>query len=323
MINNIDAKKTYKIINKSDNILIVAHINPDGDAIGSSLALYNALKINKKDVDICLKKVPKDFAFLKGFDDIQFSEETLKNEYDAIICLDTADKTRVDIELSNYKYSNLIVIDHHITHEKFSENTLLDAQACATCQIIYELLKINKQIITKDIAECIYTGILTDTGSFKNSNVESYTFEVAKQLLKLGVNANEVAQNVMNKMSINKFELVKKALNQIEIVDNKIAYLYLSKEVIENCAQGEDGIHEGLVNYGRDIENVEVSVFIRQVEENKFKASLRSNKYMDVAQIALKYGGGGHIRAAGINHIGNLEEFKNNLLKDIKDSLKE
>ena len=323
MIDKNIAKKFFKTIKKHNNFLIVAHINPDGDAIGSTLALYNFLKEKNKNVDVCLKKVSKDFSFLKGFEYIHFSEDTLQKEYDIVISLDTADKSRVDINLDEYTYSEVIVIDHHITHERFSENTILDVDACAACQIVYDLLSLSKQKITVDVAKCIYTGILTDSGSFRNANVTPYTFEVAKNLLNLGVNANEIAQNVMNKMSLNKFELVKKALNEIQIIDKKIAYLYLDKATMDALANGEDGIHEGIVNYGRDIENIEVSVFIRQVDENEYKVSMRANRYMDVSQIAQKYGGGGHIRAAGINYIGEFEEFKNSLLNDIKDSLKE
>ena len=155
-------------------------------------------------------KSSKDFSFLKGFEYIHFSEDTLQKEYDIVISLDTADKSRVDINLDEYTHSELIVIDHHITHERFSENTILDVDACAACQIVYDLLSLSKQKITVDVAKCIYTGILTDSGSFRNANVTPYTFEVAKNLLNLGVNANEIAQNVMNKMSLNKFELVKK-----------------------------------------------------------------------------------------------------------------
>ena len=323
MVDKKVAKKFFKTIKKHNNFLIFSHINPDGDAVGSTLALYNFLKEKNKTVDVCLKKVSKDFSFLKGFDNIHFTEDTLQKEYDIIIALDTADQSRVDINLDEYTYNSIIVIDHHVTHESFSKNTILDVDACATCQMVYDLLRGNRQNISIDVAKCIYTGILTDSGSFKNANVTPYTFEVAKNLLKLGVNANEIAQNVMNKMSLNKFELVKKALNEIQIIDNKIAYLYLDKQTMDTLANGEDGIHEGIVNYGRDIENVEVSVFIRQVDENEYKVSMRSNRYMDVSQIAQNYGGGGHIRAAGINYVGNFEEFKNNVLKDIKNALKE
>lgn len=310
-----------KIIN-SENILVTAHMDPDGDAIGSSLALYNYLKNINKKVDIFLKKSPSNFSFLSNFDDILTNEADLKEEYSAIICLDCGDSSRTNVELSKCRYNEIIVIDHHITHEKFSENTILDTDASATCQILFEIFKIMNIHITKEIGECLYSGLLTDTGSFRNANVIPATFQTAKELVELGVNANEVAQNVINTMSINKFELVKKALNSIKIIDNVISYLYLDKKTIKKYSQNEEDIHGGLVNYGRDIENIEVSIFIRQIDKNEYKVSMRSNRYLDVAQIAQKYGGGGHTRAAGIYYIGKLKDLENRLLNDIKESIK-
>lgn len=310
----------FNIISNANSVLITAHIDPDGDAIGSSLAMYNYLKNIGKDVTISVKRVSNNFSFLPRFNEI-LDENKLKTNYDVIIVLDCGDITRVDIELEKYNCTNMVVIDHHITHEQFSQNTILNTDACATCEIIYDLFTNFNVEITKEIADCIYTGILTDTGSFRHSNVSPHTFEVAKQLLEIGVDNSQIAQEVLDTMSLNKFELVKIALNSIEIIDGKIAYLFLDKDILDKYSQNEDGIHEGIVNYGRNIDEIEVSVFVRQLEENEYKVSMRANRYVDVAQIASKLGGGGHIRAAGAKYVGNLDELKSILLTELKEQL--
>ncbi len=316
-------EKTKEIFNKikeANSILVTAHINPDGDAIGSSLAMYNYLKQSDKDVDILLKDVPTSFSFLSSFNEI-IDEEKIKNQYDIVIVLDCASKQRILLDIDKITFESLIVFDHHITHEVFSEYTILDSQACATCQIIFDCFKMLNIEISKPIAECIFTGILTDTGCFKHSNVTSHTFDTASQLLQLGVNSNQITQDILDKMSLNKFELVKKAMNDIEIIDTKISYLYIDKETLDKHSQDENGIHEGLVNLGRDIENIEVSIFIRQLDVNEYKVSMRSNRYVDLSKIAQNYGGGGHIRAAGIKYSGNLEVLKDMLISEIKKQL--
>ncbi|MBE5821126.1 MAG: bifunctional oligoribonuclease/PAP phosphatase NrnA [Clostridiales bacterium] len=321
-INMDESNKIKEVLDKSKNILIAVHKDPDGDAIGSGLGLYNALIKLGYNVDCIIKNPSKCFDFLKNFNKIKLDENELKEKYDTLIVLDCADKERIALNRELDDFTNIIVIDHHITHVEFGSITLLEEISPATCQIVYDFLKTINVDIDKEIAECIYTGILTDTGGFKYSNVTSHTFEIAKEIREMDVDISDITRRVFETMSFNKFSLLKLGLNNLEIIDEKIAYLYLSKEQIDKyISEDEPDIHEGLVNYGRSIEGVEVSIFIRQIDENIFKISLRSNAYVDVSKIAVEFSGGGHIRAAGGRAEGNIEDIKEKVLNIVKERI--
>ncbi len=315
-MNNLE--KLNNIIKEAEDILIVTHIDPDGDAIGSSLGVYNCLLNQKKDVDVLIKGVATNFDFLPNYSKIKDDENLLKIHYNTLIVLDCAEKNRVALDFECCSFDNIIVIDHHITHIDFGNIDYTKADSSATCEMLVNIFNELEYEIDKDIATCLYTGLVTDTGCFKYSSVSANTFDVAKQLYNTGINISFITRIAFDLISINKFNLLKKAISNIELIDNKIAYLYLSKEDIE-LAQNEDNAHEGLVNYGRDIEGVEVSVMIRQLDNNKYKISMRSNDYVDVSKIAFKLGGGGHIHAAGVTCEGNLDDLKNNILEEIKN----
>lgn len=314
-------KKEYnelrKIIKNSKTILITGHIDPDGDAVGSTLAMYNYISKLNTYIDIILLKLHNTFSYLHNFDKIKTNETNLKKEYDLLIIFDCGDIKRINFNIDNYIFKKIVVIDHHKTHEDFGNLTILDYKSPSTCEIVYDILKSFKYDIDLQIAECLYTGILTDTGSFKNLNVIPSSFLVAYELIKIGVNPNRISRLAMDIISLNKLELIKYTYANLEIINNNIAYLYINKEIL-NKYDDEENIHEGLVNYGKNIEGIEVSIFIRQLDENLYKVSMRSTDKVDVAIISKKYMGGGHTAAAGFEYLGNLEDIKNNLIKDIQ-----
>lgn len=321
-INIDESYKIKEILDKSGKILIATHKDPDGDAIGSSLGLYNVLLNKGYNVDCIIMKPSKYFSFLANIDKTKRTQQDLAEKYDTLIALDCADSSRIAMGIELSEFDNIIAIDHHITHIEYADITLLDGSSPAACQIVYDFMKKINIEISKDIAECIYTGILTDTGGFKYTSVNPRTFEIAKEIRELEVDTAYITRKVFEIMSFNKFNLLKLALNNIEIIDKKIAYLYLSKEQIDMyISEDEPDIHEGLVNYGRSIEGVEVSVFIRQTGEDEYKISMRANDYANVAQIAQELGGGGHIKAAGVSIKGSLEQIKKDLLKRVKKIL--
>lgn len=315
-----EIKEFSKIIKKSNKILVTGHIDPDGDSIGSSLAIYNYLKYIKKDVSIILLKVPKNYDYLKEYDDIITSEDKLLPEYDLLIITDCGDDKRVNFNFKNYTFKNIVVIDHHKTHEHFANLTILDDSAPSACEIVYKIFKQLKFKINLDIAECIYTGLLTDTGSFRNANTISSSFATAEKLVDIGVSPNRIARMALDSTSLNKFDLIKYAYNNIQFIDNNLAYLYIDKKTLD-AHPGEDNIHEGLVNYGRNVEGIEVSIFIRELDLNEYKVSMRSNGNVDIAKVSQVYGGGGHIYASGIHYKGNLEDLKNGIIFEIKKQL--
>lgn len=307
-------------IDKAKDIVILTHESPDGDAIGSSLAMYNSLKQLGKTVDVVIPEYSKTFEFLPGADAIK--KEGKSTSYDLAIALDCSDIKRLNGFASYFENANVtICIDHHGVNTMFGDYNFVNPASPACCQILITVLEYMKVEITKDIGTCLLTGIITDTGGFKYPGVTAETFEFTAELLSKGVNVSQVYRKVLQVISKSSYELRKLAMDRIEFLeDGKIAFTYMTKEDEETIgiATGE---HEGIVEIGRDIEGVEVSVFIRETE-NGYKASLRSNEYVNVSDICLMFGGGGHIRAAGCNISGTLEEVKNKVINECKKNLR-
>ena len=308
-------------IMSSKNIVILTHDVPDGDAIGSSLAMYLGLKQLGKDVDVVIPKFSKTFAFLPSINEIK-TEGRMEN-YDLAIALDCGDIKRLNGFANYFEYANCrISIDHHEANTMFADYNFVNPTAPACSQILIMVLKELGVEITQDIGTCLLTGIITDTGGFKYQNVKAETFEFAAELLSKGLNVSGIYRNVLQTISKEKFELRKIAINRIELLENgKIAFTYITKKD-EEQAKTED--HDGIGEIGRDIEGVEVSIFLRETDENTYKISLRSNDYINVSDICLLFNGGGHIRAAGGTISGlSFEKAKDKIVLECKKHLKE
>ena len=284
-----------EIIN-SKNIVILTHEVPDGDAIGSSLAMYIGLKQLGKDVDVIIPKYSKTYEFLPYTSEIK--KEGRTENYDLAIALDCGDMKRLNGWANYFEEANSrIEIDHHEVNTMFGDYNFVNPTAPACSQILITVLKFIGVEITKDIGTCLLTGIITDTGGFQYQNVKPETFEFAAELLSRGVNVSDIYKRTLQTISKEKFELRKIAMSRIELHENgKIAFTYITKED-EAKTNSED--HDGIVDIGRDIEGVEISIFLRETEENSYKISLRSNDYVNVSDICLLFNGGGHKRAAG------------------------
>lgn len=307
-------------IYSAKNIVILTHDIPDGDAIGSSLSLYLALKQLGKTVDVVIPKYSKTFEFLPGATKIK--KEGAMEAYDLAIALDCGDIKRLNGFTNYFEDANCrICIDHHGINTMFGDYNFVDPTAPACCQILITVLKALEVEITKDIGTCLLTGIITDTGGFKYPGVKAETFEFVAELLNKGVNVSETYKTVLQTISKEKFELRKIAMNRIELLEEgKIAYTYILQED-EKKAGSED--HDGIVEMGRDIEGVEISIFLRETEKDNYKISLRSNNYVNVADISLLFNGGGHIRAAGgtITNM-HLNKAKEKIINECKKHLK-
>ena len=308
-----------KEILKSKNIVILTHDVPDGDAIGSSLAMYLGLKQLGKEADVVIPKYSRTFNALPAIDKIK--TEGKKDPYDLAIALDCGDIKRLNGFASYFEDANTrISIDHHGINTMFGDYNFVDPTAPACCQILITVLKALDVKITKEIGTCLLTGIITDTGGFKYSGVTAETFEFAAELLNEGVNVSEIYRNVLQTISKEKFELRKIAMNRVELLEEgKIAFTYITVED-ENKTGSED--HDGIVEIGRDIEGVEISIFLRETEKDNYKLSLRSNDYVNVADISLLFNGGGHIRAAGGQISMPLEKAKEKIVTECKKHLK-
>ena len=310
-------KKVINEIINNDNFVVLAHVNPDGDAIGSSIALYLYLKGIGKNVDVVIPNMPKKYCYLEGYNDILSSSDKV---YDVGIILDTATYERINFDkLDNIK--RLVVVDHHVSNTLYGDVNYIEGDAPSCGNILYKILEGMSANIDKGIGEALYSAIVSDTGGFRNNTVNSETFLIASKLSNI-VDVSYIYRKVIGTITDSQFELRKKAINNLEFYfDKKVAYTYITKDELE-CTLATKDECSGLVNIARDIDGVEISIFARIID-NEVKISLRSN-YVDVNLIANKFGGGGHKCAAGITLLDvDSNDIKDKLLKEVEKSIYE
>ena len=308
-------------IKQAKNIVILTHESPDGDAVGSALAVKLALENIGMKADVIMPEYSRMFKFLPGTDDV-LAESDIKN-YDLAISLDCATLKRLAGGEYFENAHKTIVIDHHGSNNMYGDLNFVNPVSPACCEILAGIFDYYNMEITQDIGKCLLTGIITDTGGFKYQSTTAETFEFTAELLRKGVNVADVYKRVMQTVSIAHFELAKRVMDRLEILENgKVTFTYIDKNDMDDV-HAEPGDHEGLVEIGRDIEGVEVSIFIRQKEDgsDEYKVSMRSSEYVNVSDVCIMFGGGGHPRAAGATIQGTVEEVKQKLLKEIKKVL--
>ena len=313
-------KKAWKKIEESKNIVLAAHINPDGDALGSSLSLYPILKKMGKNVKVfnVTKPLPMYLDFLPNFDKVT---DKLPKNIDLLISFDCGSFDRLGIE---EKPPFLINIDHHISNTKYGDLNIIDPKAASSSQVVFNMLKANNIDILTDSALCIYTALVTDTGSFQYESVNDKVFEMAAELVKCGVKPDFVAKMLFQRDRLSRLRLLAKAYDTIELCcDGRVAFVEVTKEMMEITGAIKDDT-DTIVNSIRAIASVEVACMLRE-DDDGIKISLRSKNYADVSKIAVKYGGGGHIRAAGatIKDEFDFEKVKEMLKKDLSEIIKE
>ena len=307
-------------IKKANTIVLLAHENPDGDAIGSVLAMGLALKNIGKNPDMIIREFPRTFNFLPGTNEVKQNSDVQK--YDLAISLDCADLRRLVGKEYFEEARKTIVIDHHGTNSMYADINFVNPVSPACCEILAGMFTYFDIDINQDIGSCILTGIITDTGRFKYQGVTAETFEFTAELLRKGVNVSEIYKKALETRTRANFELLKRTLDRMEILeDGKVTFTYMTSQDKEelNVQPGDD---EGLVEIGRDVEGVEVSIFIKQKDnENKYKVSMRSNDYVNVSDICYIFGGGGHPRAAGCLIQGDIQQVKDKILKEVRRCL--
>lgn len=315
-----------RFLKQHQYFLVVNHVNPDGDATGSLLAMGWLLRQLDKQVTLVNEgKTPAKFMFLPGADDILNASERAEHPtYGTIITCDCADFARVgEVAAWFTQERELLNIDHHPTNDLFGTVNLVRTDAAATAEIIFDLVKHMGLPLGKELATCLYTGLLTDTGGFRYSNTTPYVMEAASELLAHGVEPAAIAERVLESITKAHVSLLQRSLQTLELTDNdKAAYLTVTlTDLIETGANNEDT--EGLVNYGRNIEGVEVGVLFKEVADGKVKVSFRSRSEVDVAAIAKSFGGGGHVRAAGCTVSGTIVEVKKAVSQKVSAALRE
>lgn len=306
---------------KAQNIVILTHESPDGDAIGSCMAAYLGLTQRGKNTDVIVPEYSRIFEFLPGIENIK-KESDIK-EYDLAVALDCADLKRLEGKEYFENAKVKVVIDHHGSNTMYGDYNYVNPAAPACCEILAEIIEHFEIEMTKEVGTAILVGIITDTGGFKYDGVTAETFEFTADLLRIGVKVSNIYKKVLQTKTRTHFELNKLATSRMQFLEEgKIAFTYITCEDEKNV-NAEIGDHEGLVEIGRDIEGVEVSVFLREKENaDGFKVSLRSKDYLNVSDVCFMFGGGGHPKAAGCFVTGTMEQIKDKVVSEIKKSLK-
>ncbi|MBW2192283.1 MAG: bifunctional oligoribonuclease/PAP phosphatase NrnA [Deltaproteobacteria bacterium] len=311
-------------VKKSRRAFLVSHTQPDGDAIGSLTALGLALEaLGKKVTLFNVSPIPAVYRFLPATDRIV--HDTIAADYDIAFILDCGELKRIGNAVSIVRQIPVIInIDHHITNTRFGTYRLVDTSACATCEVVYRLIKKMAVPFDRAIATSLYTGILTDTGSFRFSNTNRAAFAICEEMIAHGVDPYDIAKRVYGSYSLGRIKLLNLALNSIEISYNgKLSMMTITKNMFQKTNTQPEDV-DGLIHYARRIEDVKVAALIQEhyngKGNNKHHVSLRSDGTVDVAAIAAAFGGGGHVTAAGFNMESTLSEVKSEII-DLAEKL--
>jgi phosphoesterase RecJ-like protein len=295
-------------LKNSKSLLLATHVNPDGDAIGSLLSMGLALDELKKNIQLyCESPIPTVYRFLPWSHRVSRHIGDVA-AYDTALVLDCGDLRRVGHASDRIsQIPDIINMDHHATNTGFGTIQIVKTEACATAEIVYYLIRKMDININKLIARCIYTGILSDTGSFRFLNTNMAAFEICKDMVAAGVNPYEVAKHVYGQYSLARIKLLNLALDSLEISNNgKLSMMTVTSDMMKDSQTQNEDV-EGMINYARRIKDVKVAVLIQEVSDNqmkpgiknRFHVSLRSDGAVDVGNIAKDFGGGGHPTAAG------------------------
>ncbi|OGW50282.1 MAG: hypothetical protein A2078_12990 [Nitrospirae bacterium GWC2_57_9] len=307
-------------LERSVTVLVSVHKSPDGDALGSQLALVLALeKKGKKVIAQNLDPVPEIYRFLPGSERIKVGR-ALSGRFDAIVVLD-ADPPRTGLFDGGVPADMLINIDHHVTNPRQWPLTWLDADAAATGEMIHELIRQLNVPINPEIALCLYTSIFTDTGSFRYANTTARSMRIAADMIDAGADPWLVTENVYESFAYRRLKLLGNVLAGIEkSEDGRVAWVVVTEELFrQNGATPEDT--DNFVNFVRSTKGVEVAVLFRQTADRQYKISLRSKGRIDLAGLAQSLGGGGHKNAAGSTLDGTLGEVKKRVLGAVTEAI--
>jgi phosphoesterase RecJ-like protein len=314
-----------EVFQQHKSFAVISHLRPDGDAIGSILALGHALEALGKSVrylneDGC----PESLKFLPGSEKVEMTAEAGALEVEVAICLDTAAEKRVgDHSYAVVQAAGVVInIDHHVSNPGYGDFNYVDDSFPATGQIIYDLLKHLDLPISEISRDSIYVATSTDTGSFQYPGTTQATYEMAADLVARGLKVGEINSLTYDNQPYRKVELMRALLNTLEMADHgKVAWWHLTKEVKEKIGLLDDDT-EGMIDIIRSIQGVMVAVFFEELAEGKIRVSMRSkDKRINCSEVCGRFGGGGHALAAGIRMTGSLPEVQAKLLTAIESEI--
>ncbi|MBC8235198.1 bifunctional oligoribonuclease/PAP phosphatase NrnA [bacterium] len=315
-------KEILRVIENHNKFVISTHISPDGDAIGAQLGLYSFLKeLGKQVWVINADPVPYGYAFLP-FSDI-ISSKLPPESFEILIVVDAGSLMRIGDELSKVLLpeKSIINIDHHVTNDKFGHYNWVDADACAASELIYKLIKRHGMNIGQKRAICLYTGIMTDTGCFRFSNTTPETHRIVAELIAEGVSAEEISRFVYENLPSSRIKLLGLVLSTLQVsLDEKIAWIRVTQNMYASTSTNKEDT-ENFIDYVKFIDTVEIALFFVELKSGKTKVSFRSKNEFDVSKIAVKFGGGGHQRAAGCTIEASVDETEKTVVANIQKEL--
>lgn len=315
----INFEEAAEFLRENDCYHILTHASPDGDTIGSGFGLCAILrKMGKKANVYCSDELPKRYDFMyEGYEPQDFEVKT-------VVAVDVADPKLLGKNLEHYADKVGLCIDHHISNTGYAKRTLVEPHAAAACQVIFKLLSTQKLTeCDAMIAKCLYTGIATDTGCFKFDSCTSETHAVAAELMKFDIGAGKINRRMFDQKSKARIAVEQHVLGSMEYYfDERCSVASVSLDDIKRTGLPAEEF-EGIAGITTVLETIEVGVFIRQKEEHKIKASLRSTGDIDVSAICAQFGGGGHIKAAGCSFETSIDDAKTKIVEAVGRALAE
>ncbi len=311
--------QVVELIETKRKFAITSHIRPDGDSLGSSLGLCWLLRALDKDVEVIMRDpVPHAYQQLPGAKEVRVTP-SVDDSYQAVFVIECSDITRPG--LIDLEKQFVVNIDHHSTTALFGKINWIDSTASAVGEMIYNLCKATGVRVTKEIAECVYTALITDTGSFHYSNTTERTFKVASELMKSGLKPAKTAEAVFASYPWSRIQLMGAVLSTARRDSTgRVAFLRHSLEM-QHTAEASDEDADGFVNYPLTVEEVEAVAMLKECEPGVYRTSLRSKGDVNVAKVAEKFGGGGHRNAAGCTLRGTWEEAEEKIIGLLQEAV--
>src|SRR3989454_10154675 len=311
--------QVVELIENKDRFAITSHVRPDGDSLGSSLGLYWLLQALNKDVEVIMRDpAPHSYQQLPGAGSIRVTP-AVDETYDAVFVIECSDIDRPG--LIDLKKQFVVNIDHHSTTELFGAVNWIDSTASAVGEMIYNLCKATGVRVTKEIAECVYTALLTDTGSFHYSNTTERTFKIASELIRTGVKPAKTAEAIFGSYQWPKIELLGQVLSTARRDESgHVAWMRQTLEMQERTSACDEDA-DGFVNYPLAVGEVAAAALFKECSRGVYRTSLRSKGDVNVAKIAEKFGGGGHRNAAGCTLNGDWEEVEREIVSLLQDAV--
>lgn len=309
----VTLRETADFLKKNNNFYILCHQSPDGDTLGSGFALVNVLRtLGKKANVLCSDQFPHRYCFMyDGYYREEFEPKT-------IIAVDVADPTLLGKHLAQYKDKVQLSIDHHISNTNYASMTLLNHNASATCEVLFGLFHYMKAPIDILTATCLYTGIATDTGCFKYENTSPESHIAASRLIEMGIEHGAINRRLFDVKSKGRIKVEQYLSQNMEyFLGERCAMILITQDIIDKSGM-EAAEFEGIASLTLQIEGVEVGVTIKEKESGVYKVSMRSSGNVDVSALCQHFNGGGHIRAAGCQLKGDVNEIKAQIIDEIK-----